>query len=79
MSTDTVADELMRKIRAYTDLDPSHRDREYIELEQAIRRAVDWEQVAELRGDMKGGGHVHWLSEKTFEPGTPLYARSQHE
>jgi hypothetical protein len=32
------------------------------------------EPVAELREDGKGGGYVHWLSDKVFEVGTKLYA-----
>jgi hypothetical protein len=33
------------------------------------------EPVAELRQDGKGGGYVHWLSDKVFEVGTKLYTR----
>jgi len=40
----------------------------------ALAAAPQAEPVAELREDMKGGGHVHWLSEEYFEPGTKLYA-----
>jgi hypothetical protein len=36
--------------------------------------AQGMEPVAELRQDEKGGGYVHWLSDKTFDVGTKLYA-----
>lgn len=76
MSTDKTVAKLMALADAYVEAEFDRLGRR-VALEQAIRRAVDWEQVAELRGDMKGGGHVHWLSDKTFEPGTPLYARNK--
>jgi hypothetical protein len=35
------------------------------------------EPVAELRADIKGGGYVHFLSDKVFAEGTKLYAAPQ--
>lgn len=47
-------------------------------LEQAIRRAVDWEHVATITPFSRGADASNVL-DKTFPVGTALYARRQDQ